>query len=216
MIEAYPSEAAIRAAYRSRVRMLSAAARTLRREIEDHLQGNDDVVLVQSRAKGVEEFVSKAMRPKGWPEVRRAPKSVAPSKWRKYAYPLREVQDQVGCRVVVKSPKARALVAQTLARHYGHLEKGYKVHRDPRVFGYAAHHVVCPTPLPMRAKRGIGIEAFEIQIVTLFQFAWSQMEHAVGYKPHDQLTREQRRNLAIAAALAEAADILFGRVRSGG
>lgn len=210
----FPSKADVRAAYTSRFSKLSGVARTLRREIEEQLGADPDVVLVQARQKGIKEFVSKALRPRGWPDVRSVPKTGDPARLRKYAYPLREIQDQVGCRVVVKSPRARTRVAIFLARHYGHLEKGYKVDKDPRTFGYAAHHVICPIPMALRTKRHLDTETFEIQVATLFQFAWSQMEHAVGYKAGRVLTREQRRNLAIAAALAEAADILFGRVRA--
>ena len=130
-----------------------------------------------------------------------------------HRFPLEEIQDQVGCRVVVKTPKARRAIALLLAAHFGHLEKGYKVDKDPRVFGYAAHHVVCPIPEPLLAKENLPTQAFEIQVSTLFQFAWSQMEHALGYKSGKRLTKEQRRNLAAAAALAETADVLFSRVR---
>jgi putative GTP pyrophosphokinase len=213
MIAAYPSEADIRRRYEKRFNKLSTVAKTLQREIERQLRADKEVVLVQSRPKGIDEFVAKALRPKDWPNRRRTRRDLKPSEVRKYAYPLEDIQDQIGCRVVVKSPRARTEVALLLARHFGHLEKGYKVDRDPSRFGYSAHHVICPIPPALRAKRRLQTEAFEIQVATLFQFAWSQMEHAVGYKPGKVLTREQRRNLAAAAALAETADLLFSRVR---
>lgn len=216
MIGPFAPEQDIRRAYAARFTRLASGAKALQREIEDQVRGNPEVVLVQSRPKGIEEFVSKALRTKGWPELVASAKAGDSSKARKYPYPLEDIQDQIGCRVVVKSPRARTSVALLLAQHFGHLEKGYKVDKDPRVFGYAAHHVIGPVPAALRTKLRLEADAFEIQVATLFQFAWSQMEHAVGYKPGKTLTRDQRRNLAAAAALAETADLLFSRVRESG
>lgn len=213
MIGPYPSEADVRRVYERRYAKLKRVARALQREIELQVDGDKDVVLVQARAKGVEEFVSKSQRPKGWPDARKPRSDSDPKLVRKYAYPMEDIQDQVGCRVVVKSPRTRTAVALLLAQHYGHLERGYKVDSNPSTFGYAAHHVICQIPPVLRNRWHVDTEVFEIQVVTLFQFAWSQMDHAAGYKPGKALTREQRRNLAAAAALAETADLLFSRVR---
>jgi len=220
VIGPFPDEDTVRRAYVRRFPKLTRVAKTLLREIQRQVANDRDVVLVQARAKDVGQFVAKAMRRKGWeggtgPSSQGCSRSRSRSRRidRKYAYPLEEIQDQVGCRVVVKTPKARRAIALLLAAHFGHLEKGYKVDKDPRVFGYAAHHVVCPIPEPLLAKENLPTQAFEIQVSTLFQFAWSQMEHALGYKSGKRLTKEQRRNLAAAAALAETADVLFSRVR---
>jgi ppGpp synthetase/RelA/SpoT-type nucleotidyltranferase len=218
VIGPFPEEHLVRSAYTRRFEKLGRVAKALHREIELQVSHEPEVALVQARAKGIDEFVAKAMRPKDWHEMKlkatRPRRRLAGSVERKYRYPLEEIQDQIGCRVVVKSHKARKGIALLLAAHFGHLEKGYKIDKDPRVFGYAGHHVVCPIPEPLRAKYKLPTQAFEIQVATLFQFAWSQMEHAVGYKPAGvPLTREQRRNLAAAAALAETADGLFSRVR---
>ncbi|WP_244619298.1 hypothetical protein [Rhizobium sp. 18055] len=51
---------------------------------------------------------------------------------------------------------------------------------------------------------------FEIQVKTLFQHAWSEANHDLGYKPEsDRLTSDQNRLLAFASAQAWGADRAF-------
>ena len=54
-----------------------------------------------------------------------------------------------------------------------------------------------------------SVEFFELQIKTLFQHAWSEAEHDLGYKPSSQLTSDQKRRLAFTAAQAWGADQIF-------
>ena len=50
---------------------------------------------------------------------------------------------------------------------------------------------------------------FELQIRTLFQHAWAEAEHDVGYKPTQPLKLEERRKIAFTAAQAWGADTIF-------
>lgn len=53
------------------------------------------------------------------------------------------------------------------------------------------------------------ISFFELQIKTLFQHAWSESEHDLGYKPTTTLSSDQKRRLAFTAAQAWGADQIF-------
>jgi ppGpp synthetase/RelA/SpoT-type nucleotidyltranferase len=57
-------------------------------------------------------------------------------------------------------------------------------------------------------------ETFELQVRTLFQHAYAEPQHNLGYKPGDaQLTDEVRRELAWVAASSWGADQALDRVR---
>ena len=53
---------------------------------------------------------------------------------------------------------------------------------------------------------------FEIQIKTLFQHAWAQAEHDLGYKQGQPLSFEEKRKLAFAAAQSWGADTIFNQI----
>jgi ppGpp synthetase/RelA/SpoT-type nucleotidyltranferase len=54
---------------------------------------------------------------------------------------------------------------------------------------------------------------FELQIKTLFQHAWSEADHDLGYKPGEKpLTTEQNRLVAFTSAQAWGADHIFDQL----
>jgi len=52
-------------------------------------------------------------------------------------------------------------------------------------------------------------EFFELQIKTLFQHAWSEADHDLGYKSDRELSREEKRQVAFTAAQSWGADKIF-------
>lgn len=80
----------------------------------------------------------------------------------------------------------------------------YLVH--PRK-GAAAARQINGTAVPLK---GMIPRVFELQVKTLFEHAWSEAEHDLGYKPGEQpLTPDQTHRLAYTSAQAWGADRMF-------
>jgi hypothetical protein len=80
---------------------------------------------------------------------------------------------------------------------------------DLTSFGYNSLHYIC------RLKEGeLSDIAFEIQMRTILQHAWSAMEHDIGYKSSVQLPPEFLRQFSRLAGMLELADDEFSRLRT--
>lgn len=81
--------------------------------------------------------------------------------------------------------------------------------RDLTSFGYNSLHYIC------RLREGeLSNIAFEIQMRTILQHAWSAMEHDIGYKASVQLPPEFLRQFSRLAGMLELADDEFSRIRT--
>ena len=87
---------------------------------------------------------------------------------------------------------------------------------DVNEFGYRSLHVVASlnsTRLALSEyKRYSGLK-FEIQIRSILQHAWAEIEHDLGYKSKSAIPETYIRNFNRVAALLESADIEFDRLK---
>jgi ppGpp synthetase/RelA/SpoT-type nucleotidyltranferase len=88
---------------------------------------------------------------------------------------------------------------------------------DPDRFGYLSLHLVAKLSSTRIAlaeyKRFDGLKV-EIQIRTILQHAWAEIEHDLGYKTELVVPREVRRKFSRLAGLLEIADQGFAEIRS--
>lgn len=170
--------------------------------LEAHLKsvfgGYPRIDRISVRAKSVDRFVGKAEKHEGGK--------------RKYDDPLNQIQDQVGARIVTFYQSDAEYLAQEVKKYFRHIEARQLVPESESEFGYEGRHFILFVPEDLiddGAKEGESIDFFELQIKTLFQHAWSEAEHDLGYKPSVELTRDQKRRMAFTAAQAWGADMIF-------
>lgn len=85
-------------------------------------------------------------------------------------------------------------------------------------FGYLSLHFVVRLSAARRALpeyRRFEKLVCEIQIRSILQHAWAEIEHDLGYKAKVEVPREIRRNFSRLAGLLELADQEFSRIRTG-
>ena len=184
-------------------RRFDVALRPLAKALEEQLQGyfSSEVRIdrIGARAKSVDRFLAKSQK-----EEKGAPK---------YGEPLQQIQDQVGARVIVfyKSDVDRA--SAIIEKYYSAVESQDLVPESEWEFGYFGKHYVLLVPsglLSADVDKELQPQFFELQIKTLFQHAWSEANHDLGYKPElGVITGEAKRKLAFASAQAWGADMIF-------
>lgn len=172
------------------------------RQLEAHLQDTLSPVVridrISARAKSVDRFIQKASKAEdGRP---------------KYSDPLNQIQDQLGARIVTFYASDVSRIASEVRKFFHPIENKLRVPETESEFGYVGEHFVLMIPTDVL----VGIEAdddsptvFELQIKTLFQHAWAEAEHDIGYKPNTELTALHRRKMAFTAAQAWGADQIF-------
>lgn len=82
---------------------------------------------------------------------------------------------------------------------------------QPTQFGYLTRHLIASLKDPSDPKL-TGLH-FEIQIRTILQHAWAEVEHDSGYKDKDESSDSVRRSFARLAALLEFGDLELESIR---
>lgn len=173
---------------------LHALAATLRSRLDAHLgPARATIHSVTHRVKDRESLRRKLLRPD------------------KRYRALRDVTDLVGVRIVTYFDDATFEVARIV-------EDAFRIDLDnsldkrrllaPTQFGYRSLHYVGSLPdAPEEHPR------FELQIRTILQHAWAEIEHDLGYKSAASVPEAIRRRFSRLAGLLELADEEFLSIR---
>ena len=166
---------------------------------------------IKSRTKAVESLEGKISRD---------------DKKLKYKEPLKEVTDLVGLKIMLTSLKDENIVYELLNLQLNdNIDRENSVNKSDdlkreRKFGYLGRHLVVSYDEKMLkvAEHNINKEIHpshfkglraEIQIKTLLQHVWAEVEHKARYKAGEELSDEKKRYFDRLAALIEVADDLF-------
>jgi len=133
---------------------------------------------------------------------------------------LDEITDIVGIRITTYFSDHVDLISDLISREFkvdndNSIDKRQAI--APDRFGYMSLHLVVEhstgrTKLPeYRNFKGVR---FEIQIRTILQHAWAEIEHDIGYKSKAQVPHALRRRFSRLSGLLELADEEFFAIRN--
>ncbi|QOZ06649.1 GTP pyrophosphokinase family protein [Bradyrhizobium sp. CCBAU 51765] len=178
---------------------LKPAALALREHLAGLLKSEPRIDRVTARAKDPASFLKKA-------EARANGKQ-------KYSEPLAQIQDQIGARIIVFFRSDVKRLDGIIKSYFRTVEFRDRIPESEWEFGYFGRHYVLVLPSDVKGdtiNKSMLPDFFELQIKTLFQHAWSEAEHDLGYKPGSMpLSPDEKRKLAYTSAQAWGADHMF-------
>lgn len=178
--------------------VLTETAKALETHIRKLLDGSERIDAVSVRAKSPTRFIAKAL------------KQTASGDF-KYTDPINEIQDQIGGRIIVLYLSDVIKVKSIIDNYFHSIEWTAKHPEKDEEFGYFGEHYILRLPddvIPEGDEDNVP-KFFELQIKTLFQHAWSEAHHDIGYKAPRELTPHERRQMAFSAAQSWGDDQIF-------
>ena len=126
------------------------------------------------------------------------------------------ITDLLGVRIICPFIEDLSAAETLIKKNFNVVETERKGHFTFKEFGYESTHILITIPKDIVAEHGLpGTEIAEIQIRTILQDAWAEVEHELVYKaefsPFDE---PMKRKLAAVNASLSLADIIFQEIRS--
>lgn len=184
---------------------LKPLASAIREQLEMYFAGEPRIDRITARAKSVDRFFSKAQ--------------TVENGALKYSDPIHQIQDQIGARIVTYYLSDVDRVAKIVEKYYRPIESQILVPDSEWEFGYFGRHYVLLIPsdvVDRSVDKSLRPAFFELQVKTLFQHAWSEANHDLGYKPRSvSLDPGEKRLLAYTSAQAWGADRVFDELSRG-
>ncbi len=163
---------------------------------------------ITSRAKEPASFEKKAAKP--------SPRNPSEPK---YTNPLEDITDKAGVRVISYFLSTVEAFDQIINDQLIVSEKINKSGEDPDRFGYQSVHYLVrlrPERTAWPEYRRFADLIAEIQVRTILQHAWAEIEHDMQYKAVAALPTKVQRRFAALAGLIEIADREFQAIEAEG
>lgn len=168
---------------------------------------NVQIHSVQYRHKDPASFAKKASKPS----------EVDPLK-PKYPHPLKEITDLSATRIITFFPRTISEIDKILMSEFKIIERSDKAKNllEEEKFGYQSVHYLVKLN---RARAGLpeykrfANAVTEIQVRTILQHAWAEIEHDIQYKSTEAIPREIRRRFMALAGMLELADREFQAIQ---
>jgi putative GTP pyrophosphokinase len=162
---------------------------------------------IEARAKSLKSFERKAARP-----------SASDPNLPRYRDPLSEITDLAGVRVITFFPKTLKEVDSVIHSEFRVIEKKDKkhYHHTHGRFGYRSVHYLIrmkPERSALPEYRCFAKLTAEIQVRTILQHAWAEMEHDIRYKSTEVIPASIRKRFDDLAQTIEAADREFQTIQ---
>ena len=188
--------------YRDRYSTYESFTQKLEDLIRELTNGLNIDLRIESRPKSVESFVKKIDR-----------------KPNKYKNPIEEITDLVALRIIAYYKEDVESIAHLIKEQF-EVDPKKSVDKaellDPDRFGYLSLQYICHL-LEERESlpewKSYGEIQFEIQIRTILQHAWAEVDHKLRYKNKVDVPKELQRKLFRLSALFEIADDEFSDLR---
>ncbi|MDO9207259.1 MAG: hypothetical protein Q7T91_03295 [Sulfuricurvum sp.] len=170
-----------------------------RREIQVHS--------VQGRAKDPESFGRKAIKP-----------SENDPNQPKYIQPLREITDLSAIRIITFFPRTIDQIDSMLREEFELIERSDKSEYllEDGKFGYQSIHYLVKlnkTRATLSEYERFTDAITEVQVRTILQHAWAEIEHDIQYKSSTTIPVDIRRRFMALAGLLEIADREFQTIQ---
>ena len=135
-----------------------------------------------------------------------------------YPLPLEQITDQAAIRIITFFPRAIKEIDQMLKEEFSvieHFDKGESLIDEER-FGYqSVHYLVTLNRVRISLPEYERFETakVEVQVRTILQHAWAEIEHDIQYKSSATIPRDIKRRFMSLAGLLEIADREFQAIQ---
>lgn len=130
-----------------------------------------------------------------------------------------DITDVIGCRIISYFEDDVEKIVNIIRKEFDIDEENSinkKAILESDKFGYLSHHLVCKI-----SKKRLSLPEyekykdikFEIQIRSILQHAWAEIEHDIGYKSSVGIPKELKRKFSRIAGLLETADENFCEIK---
>lgn len=135
-----------------------------------------------------------------------------------YDNPGKQLTDAIGARIILYRGEDVDRVAEVLRRSLKVRERDSvdkRLSLGLREFGYRSYHLIGQVQPELRSKlelRLLAARTFEIQVRSILEHVWAEIEHSVAYKSGAELPPELKRRFASLAAVLEMLEHEFASI----